>query len=283
MSHNSYNVLMETGETSPRRTSGDDGLAFRTSDEYRTAPVVGSLSPTIQHGQPILGNQPSATPISPTPAAPQPPQNYSFWNVEYYAHYFDIDTNDVLQRTLAAVLPTPKFVQAFSEHVDMYGPFWVPTTVIFLLFVTSSISASIRAYINVEPYQYNFTTLSVAVTTVYVYVFAVPFLSWGLGWYYSKRISLIELWGTYGYGTAIWIPVTLICIVPIDLVRWAVVAAAFFLSAMCYVRNVNTLMTTSTTASPTILTPAPLRIMLLGVFCMHIAFAVLLKVYFFSY
>lgn len=40
---------------------------------------------------------------------------------------------------LAALIPTMKR----DPMIDLYGPFWIPTTVIFSLFATSTVAASI--------------------------------------------------------------------------------------------------------------------------------------------
>lgn len=46
------------------------------------------------------------------------------------------------------------------------GPFWVPTTLIFSLFLTSSLSTSISAYLAGDSYTYDFTRLGAAVSLV---------------------------------------------------------------------------------------------------------------------
>ena len=56
-----------------------------------------------------------------------------------------------------------------SPAPDLYGPFWTLTTVVFALFVFSSLASSIAAYLsdpNAE-YNYNFQLLSIAVSLVY--------------------------------------------------------------------------------------------------------------------
>lgn len=46
------------------------------------------------------------------------------------------------------------------------GPFWVPTTLIFSLFLTSSLSTSITAYLDGDSYTYDFARLGAAVSLV---------------------------------------------------------------------------------------------------------------------
>lgn len=54
------------------------------------------------------------------------------------------------------------------------GPFWVPTTLIFSLFLTSSLSTSISAYLAGSPYTYDFTRLGAATSVVYARFSASP-------------------------------------------------------------------------------------------------------------
>jgi len=100
--------------------------------------------------------------------------NASFWNVEYYQSYFDIDTRTVLTRCYSTLLP---FSQPFSHFIashlnppDLYGPFWALTTLVFTLFLSSSLAASIAAYMSPgKEYDYDFRLLSTAVGLVYAY------------------------------------------------------------------------------------------------------------------
>jgi len=68
---------------------------------------------------------------------------------------------------------------------DLYGPFWVPTTLIFALFLSSSLSSSIQAYLAGNTYNYDFTRLSVAVSVVYSYALAVPIGMWAVMRYWA--------------------------------------------------------------------------------------------------
>jgi len=40
------------------------------------------------------------------------------------------------------------FFQSLQPSPDLYGPFWIATTVVFILFVTGNISGSVMASIN---------------------------------------------------------------------------------------------------------------------------------------
>jgi hypothetical protein len=93
----------------------------------------------------------------------------SYLSLEYYSKWFDVDTKLVLERALRTMYPMEDYVDVVLNGTpDLYGPFWLPTTLIFALFLSSSLSASISAYLSDQPYAYDFTRLGAAVSTVFV-------------------------------------------------------------------------------------------------------------------
>lgn len=72
-----------------------------------------------------------------------PNPNASFYQLAYYQHHFDVTSVQVRDRLLRALLPLRwgKFYaqtddglgNVHSERADLYGPFWIATTLIFLL------------------------------------------------------------------------------------------------------------------------------------------------------
>ncbi|CAG8466293.1 16073_t:CDS:2 [Acaulospora colombiana] len=136
---------------------------------------------------------------------------YPFWAIEYYAHYFDVNTDQVLVRAFKSLYPKEEFTEVVGHNVntDLYGPFWISTTVIFLLFVTSSIAGSIAAIINGnDNYSYDFKILSFGVAAIYTYTFGIPLFVWVALKYFGCKPSLLNVVGLYGYGLTVWIPVS---------------------------------------------------------------------------
>jgi hypothetical protein len=89
------------------------------------------------------------------------------FSLEYYSKWFDVDTKLVAERAWRTLYPREDYVDVVLNGTpDLYGPFWLPTTLIFALFLSSSLSASISAYLSGQPYAYDFTRLSVAVSVV---------------------------------------------------------------------------------------------------------------------
>jgi hypothetical protein len=95
-----------------------------------------------------------------------------------------------------------------GNNLELYGPFWISTTVIFALFVASSISTSLAGYLQGEPIDYDFRLLSFAMTTSYVYAFGVPVIVWVICKWMGASAHLLEMVEIYGYSMTIWIPVS---------------------------------------------------------------------------
>lgn len=58
----------------------------------------------------------------------------------FYAQFFDVDTNAVLTRCWAVLWPRANFLDVLEGNPDLYGPFWIATTVVLILFLGGTIS-----------------------------------------------------------------------------------------------------------------------------------------------
>lgn len=131
------------------------------------------------------------------------------WSLDYYSTFFDVDTSQVLDRCLKSMYPVGDYAaDTLNNQPDLYGPFWIATSVVFSVFVCSSLAGSLAAYIAGKPHVYDFTMLSFAVFVVYMYAFLCPALVWASTKYFGCRPSLLEIINYYGYGLTIWIPVS---------------------------------------------------------------------------
>ncbi|KAI7866289.1 hypothetical protein BDF14DRAFT_1728736 [Spinellus fusiger] len=191
--HNPYNVLVEMEDTAYRQptTVESDGLEFQATPP----PPPSSSGRTPQFYEPQQQNSTrSSQPI---------------WSLDYYSAFFDVDTSQVLERCLKTLYPVGDFASETLQHQpDMYGPSWIATTVVFLVFVCSSLAGSLAAYIAEAKHVYDFRLLSYAVFVIYTYTFLSPLLIWGAAKYYGCQPSLFEIVNYYGYSLTVWIPVS---------------------------------------------------------------------------
>lgn len=99
---------------------------------------------------------------------------------------------------------------------DLYGPFWIATTVVVILFMTGTISQYLATE-GKQHFAYDFKLLSGAAGLVYGYTLFIPLGLWGaLKWFGSESANLMECWALYGYGNLIWIPVALVSWSPLS-------------------------------------------------------------------
>ncbi|KAI9205958.1 uncharacterized protein BJ171DRAFT_500192 [Polychytrium aggregatum] len=200
----------------------------------------------------------------------------AFWTLDYYKQYFDVDTNEVVSRITASLLPKDDFVALVGGKPDLYGPFWISTTVIFTLFVTSTIAGSISAIINDQPFNYDMALLSFAVGAVYFYAAVMPLVIWAVARYFASPSSVFEIIDVYGYGLTIWVPASLICVIPSNLIQWILVLAAFASSTYFIVRSLHPVAAATQ--------PAYAKSVVVGIILgCQIIFALIFKLGFFSY
>lgn len=102
---------------------------------------------------------PDASFDPPGPSAPPPPppaptsstrseaavKEGGVFSASRYQKYFDVDTFEVLHRLAWPFYRfwKPDFFTKAEENPDLYGPFWVPTTCVFLTAVTGNLAGYI--------------------------------------------------------------------------------------------------------------------------------------------
>lgn len=81
------------------------------------------------------------------------------WTLSFYSQFFDVDTSAVLARCWAALYPRANFLDVLEGNPDLYGPFWIATTVVLILFLGGTIS-DYRARVGGDQFAYDFKLLS---------------------------------------------------------------------------------------------------------------------------
>ncbi|KAG0307511.1 hypothetical protein BGZ98_000100 [Dissophora globulifera] len=272
MTHNSaYSAIEVDDEVNANE------LQFQSfsSSNTRTAAPTGNLSSaSTPQPRPAAGFGSSGI-FNPSAAAQEQNVNHSIWSVGYYAKFFDVDTSQVLERCFASVVPKDNFLDVMGGSPDLYGPFWIATTVIFVLFVTSSIVDSINAYMNGTVYVYDIFQLTFAFGTIYAYAFVVPAMVWGATKYFGCQPDLLEMLALYGYALTIWIPVSVLSVIPIELARWILLGIGAGLSGVFLIRNMYPVLSRAEAQIA--------KIILILVIVFHGVLALILKYKFFAY
>jgi len=149
----------------------------------------------------------------------------SCFSLACIAQYFDVNTSDVRGRILNVLSPCPrdKFLSVTQANPDFYGPFWIATTLIFVIGVT----ANINEYASSEDktWHYDISKPSLAFSIVYAYVPLFGLCLWFVLKYLGVKIeseqtgdlqdpSLSAMVCLAGYVMITFIPFLIMCSVP---------------------------------------------------------------------
>lgn len=154
-------------------------------------------------------------------------------SVEYYRQYFDVNTEDVLLRLKYALLfcggasGQSPFLDVVREKPDAYGPWWISTTLIFLMSVTSQVTGMLSGT------SFNFEVVTWAAMTVYSYVGVLAVALWlALNYWLKAPLSLLQCACVVGYSLTVYLPATLLCVLFGFLSYWPPLLAAGLLSSL---------------------------------------------------
>ncbi|TDH64898.1 uncharacterized protein CCR75_000648 [Bremia lactucae] len=151
------------------------------------------------------------------------------FSLAFYQPYFNVDTSDIQQRLMRALLPfmkDPAFSELALESPDAYGPFWLSVTLIFFLASCSNAASFLDYEGNRNDWSYDFSRLASAYTLVEIFLLGLPTLIWLVGKYFQVPMTLLFLLCLYGYSSLMFIPAAILCISPVDAVDWIVMLIA---------------------------------------------------------
>uniref|UniRef100_W5MG09 Protein YIPF n=1 Tax=Lepisosteus oculatus TaxID=7918 RepID=W5MG09_LEPOC len=164
----------------------------------------------------------------------------SFWTFEYYQSFFNVDTLQVLDRIKGSVLPFPG--RSFVKHhlrsnPDLYGPFWICATLVFSMAVSGNLYTFL-AKMGDPQYHYRpqFHKGLISAQAVFCYAWLVPLCVWGfLQWRRGSEhqvvgYSFLETVCVYGYSLSIYIPTSVLWIIPVQWLQWLLILVAVAIS-----------------------------------------------------
>jgi hypothetical protein len=197
------------------------------------------------------------------------------WSISFYAQFFDVDTSSVLARCWAALFPRANFLDVLEGNPDLYGPFWIATTVVLILFLGGTISQYLSATGSAQ-FAYDFTLLSGAAGLIYGYTLFLPMaLFLALRYFGSESANILECWSLYGYANLIWIPVAIISWSPLEILNWVFVIVGFAMSVTFLVRNLYPVLSATDRQVS--------KILLVVVVALHAGLALAIKILFFAH
>jgi len=188
--------------------------------------------------------------------------------VRYYQPYFDVDTKDVLARILNSLFycragPGENFLALTTDKPDAYGPFWIATSLLFSVAVSSHISRWLSSWMSGLNWEYNFESVVTSASIVYGFAVAVPLVMYIILGQYGARFKYITALCLYGYSLFVYIPATVrsklafflktrphfpyhcifrihpqfVCAMPSDAMSWVALFGAAAVSGLFLLRN----------------------------------------------
>lgn len=206
------------------------------------------------------------------------PVKHTIFAWSFYAQFFDVDTSTLLFRCRSALLPflpnTAPFLDTLDGNPDLYGPFWIATTVVVILFLAGTISDKLERE-GKGHFEYDFKLLSGAAGLIYGYTLFVPAGLWAaLRWFGAQSLELVECWALYGYGNLFWIIVALVSWSPLSWLNYALVAVGFGVSVLFLVKNLLPVINATDKKVS--------QVLLVVVVALHAGLAIAIKILFFT-
>uniref|UniRef100_A0A4W5RD82 Protein YIPF n=1 Tax=Hucho hucho TaxID=62062 RepID=A0A4W5RD82_9TELE len=157
-------------------------------------------------------------------------QTSGFWTFAYYQSFFNVDTMQVLDRVKGSVMPLPgrNFIKhTLQSSPDLYGPFWICVTLVFSLAISGNLPQFHRGMV---------PGVTIAAVVIFLYAWLVPLGVWGfLTWRQREErqqrgYSFLETVCVYGYSLFIYIPTSVLWILPFEWLRWLLILVAMVIS-----------------------------------------------------
>ena len=151
---------------------------------------------------------------------------------ESFGKYFNVEVSDIKQKLKGSLIPFNKsFYESIEINADLYGPFWIFTTIIFLIALIGNFSSYVHAEDKTK-FLYDYNHVPHAIFIIYGFGFGAPIVLWIImKFIFRIDIDLLTNLCIYGYSYTILIPILLVCIIPFKLV--ATLALLYFLIHSC--------------------------------------------------
>jgi hypothetical protein len=204
-----------------------------------------------------------------------PKKTTHWWNIEHYNYLFNVTTKQVGIRLLFSLIPMPKFFSLIQSNPDFYGPFWIASTLIFILASIGNIETWLKAVETnqQDTWYFDVKKLSIATGVIYGYLAIIPLILYGICNYYSINLKWLDIICIYGYSFFIYLPISILCVLPFTTLQWIFIGIAGILSTSFLLSNFFIPFRTH-------IGKGIILLIIMG--ALHIGFAFVCKFYFFA-
>ena len=158
-----------------------------------------------------------------------------FCCLNFLREHFNVSSEDFVARYLNALIPfNVKFKEIKDKSPDLYGPFWIYTTLIIVVSATGSLVRFIQGN---SSKNFFIEFVPIAALIIYVVGFGLPITITILMKSFGTLINFVPLICTYGYSWGIYIPISVICVAPYQWLQWIVLSYGAFSSTSLLVVN----------------------------------------------
>ena len=93
--------------------------------------------------------------------------------------YFDVDINDIKDKLIATLNPmSTKFQELAEKTPDLYGPFWIYSTLIFMIAAAGNLSGYINHPHELTKFKYDFNFVPLSafyVNILFIQIYGIGF------------------------------------------------------------------------------------------------------------
>ena len=131
-------------------------------------------------------------------------------NITFLQKYFDIDTEEIKERLISSLIPlNSRFYNLIEKKPDLYGPFWIYTTLIFVISASGSMTKYLQGITNEDYFQ---QFIPKAAYIIYGIGFCLPIIIFVIMYFFGSNTPFILILCTYSYSFSIYIPIMILCI-----------------------------------------------------------------------
>lgn len=112
-------------------------------------------------------------------------QYLSLLSTEYYQRLFDVNTDQVIDRIIWAMIPKPG-VNYLQHHIgskpDLYGPFWICVTLVFSIAISGNLASYLHTAASHSHYhwKYDFHAVTFSASAIFAYAWLLPVILWAV-------------------------------------------------------------------------------------------------------
>ncbi|XP_057475548.1 uncharacterized protein LOC130763625 isoform X1 [Actinidia eriantha] len=165
------------------------------------------------------------------------------FNITSYTQYFNVDTDDVLNRLRSSLYPiNGDFFSKIEANPDLYGLIWIATTLVFVIASLGNCATYLmekRSGTSSTSWSFDVSYLNLAASAIYGYAVVVPLGFYFLLQYLGSNASLVRFWCMWGYSLFIFILSSLLLVIPFEFIRWTIIIIAGAASASFVAMNLR--------------------------------------------